>query len=62
MSALVSKEDAHRIVDQLPANATWDDLMREIYVREAIEKGLSDSYAGRTKDVSEIRSKFNLPE
>lgn len=62
MSALVSKEDAHRLVDQLPSHATWDDLMHEIYVREAIEKGLSDSNAGRTKDVNEIRSKFNLPE
>jgi len=34
MSALVSKEDAHRLVDQLPANATWDDLMHEIYDEE----------------------------
>lgn len=24
----------------MPADATWDDLMREIYVRESIEKGL----------------------
>lgn len=43
MSTVVRKEDAHRLVDQLPANATWDDLMHEIYVREAIEKGLQDS-------------------
>ncbi len=62
MSTLVRKEDAHRLVDQLPANATWDDLMHEIYVREAIEKGLSDSNAGRTKDVKEIRKKYRLPE
>ena len=62
MSNLVVKEDAHRIVEQLPANATWDDLMHEIYVREAIEKGLSDSKAGRTKDVKEVRRKYKLPE
>jgi len=31
MSAFVSKEDAHRLGDQLPAYATWDDLMYEIY-------------------------------
>ena len=61
MSSVVRKEDAHRLVDQLPANATWDDLMHEIYVREAIEKGLSDSEEGRTKDVKEIREKYRLP-
>jgi hypothetical protein len=62
MSNVVKKEDAHKLVDQLPPNATWDDLMHEIYVREAIEKGLDDSRAGRTKDVSEIRKKYGLPE
>lgn len=62
MSSVVRKEDAHKLVDQLPPNATWDDLMHEIYVREAIEKGLDDSRAGRTKDVSEIRKKYGLPE
>lgn len=62
MSAVVRKEDAHKLVDQLPANATWDDLMHEIYVREAIEKGLEDSRSGRTKDVKEIREKYGLPE
>ncbi len=60
MSTVLSKEDAHRLIDQLPADATWDDLMHEIYVREAIEKGLSDSNAGRTKDVTEIRKKYGL--
>ena len=62
MSAIVSKEIAHRLIDQLPTNATWDDLMHEIYVREVIEKGLEDSRQGRTKDVKEIRKKYGLPE
>jgi hypothetical protein len=58
----LSKEDAHQLVEQLPAGATWEDLMREIYVRAAIEKGLEDSRVGRTKDVAEIRRKYGLPE
>ena len=62
MSTIVSKDEAHRLIDQLPANATWDDLMHEIYIREAIEQGLKDSKAGRTKDVAEIRKKYGLPE
>jgi len=62
MSTTAIKEEAHKLIDLLPANATWDDLMHEIYVREAIEKGLEDSRAGHTKDVSEIRKKYGLPE
>jgi predicted transcriptional regulator len=54
------KEEAHKLVDQLPANATWDDLMHEIYVREAIERGLADSDAGLTRDVAEVRAKYGL--
>lgn len=56
MPGLMEKEEAHRLVDQMPQNATWDDLMHEIYVREAIERGLADSKAGRTTDVTEIRA------
>ena len=62
MSMIFNKDEAHKLIDQLPANATWDDLMHEIYVREAIEKGLEDSKSGRTKEVGEIRRKYGLPE
>ncbi len=56
------KEEAHKLIDRMPANATWDDLMHEIYVREAIEHGLADSNAGRTISVREIRAEYGLPE
>ena len=62
MSEVLRKEDAHKLIDRLPQNATWDDLMHEIYVRDTIEKGMADSTAGRTKDVAEIRKKYGLPE
>jgi predicted transcriptional regulator len=41
------KPEAHRLVDQLPEHASWDDLMYEIYVRQAAEAGLADADAGR---------------
>ena len=62
MLEILNKDEAHQIVDQLPPNATWDDLMQRIYVREAIERGLSDSLEGRTQDVKEVRAKFGLSE
>ncbi|WP_114418967.1 hypothetical protein [Marinospirillum perlucidum] len=60
MPEAVSKEEAHRLIDQLPDGATWEDLMQEIYFRESIEKGLQQSQAGKTREVSEIRRKYGL--
>lgn len=42
------KNEAHRLVDGLPENAGWDDLMYEVYVRQAVESGLAEADAGRT--------------
>jgi len=61
MGQLMIKDVAKSLIDKMPDNATWDDLMYEIYVRQAIESGLEDSKAGRTKDVGEIRKKYGLP-
>lgn len=61
MPNVMEKQDAHKLVDQMPQNSTWDDLMHEIYVREAIERGLADSNAGRARDVKEVRAKYGLP-
>jgi predicted transcriptional regulator len=49
------REELRRLVDQLSETSTWDDLMHEIYVRQAIESGLADSEAGRTQSVEEVR-------
>ncbi len=62
MSRQMAKDQAHYLVDKMPENSTWDDLIHEIYVRQVIEEGLADSMAGRTKDVKEIRKKYGLPE
>jgi len=62
MSIIMEKDEAHKIIEQMPPNATWDDLIRQIYVRETVERGLADSKASRTKDVKEIRAKYGLTE
>ena len=54
------KEEAHRLVENLPEDATWDDLMYQIYVRQAIVPGIEDSEAGRTVDVKEVRARFGF--
>jgi len=56
------KKEAHRLVEDLPEDATWDDLMYRIYVRQAIEAGIRDADAGRVVDVDEVRARFGLPK
>jgi len=58
----MSKADAHNLADKMPQDATWDDLIHEIYIRQVIEKGMAVSEAGRTKGVEEVRARYGLPE
>ncbi|MEY2914363.1 MAG: hypothetical protein RLZZ184_3672, partial [Cyanobacteriota bacterium] len=57
MEKLNIKTEAQKLIDRLPDNFTWDDLMYEIYVRQVVEAGLADSQAGRLISVQEVRAK-----
>ncbi len=54
------KQEAHRLLENLPDHATWEDLIYQIYVRESIEAGIKDSDEGRTVDIKEVRKRFGL--
>jgi predicted transcriptional regulator len=56
------KQVAHQLIDKLPDDATYDDMMRELYERQAIERGLADSDADRVTDNKAIRAQYGLPE
>ena len=60
MPATNIKEEARKLIDKMPDDSTWNDLMHEIYVRQAIESGLADSQAGRTTSVETVRAEFGL--
>jgi predicted transcriptional regulator len=53
-----TKSKARAIIDQLPDSASWDDVMYELYVREAIDAGLADVAAGRTYTTAEVRARL----
>jgi predicted transcriptional regulator len=55
------KLEAQRLVDRLPEGASWDDLMYQIYVRQAVEAGLADADAGRVVPHAEVRARLGLP-
>ena len=60
MSA-VFKQEAHKLIDELPETATWDDLAERIGTIIDIEAGLADSAAGRVTDNAQVRREFGLP-
>ncbi|MBI1916344.1 MAG: hypothetical protein HYS12_16670 [Planctomycetes bacterium] len=56
------KDAARRIVEQLPDDASWEDLIYHIRVRQTIEAGLKDAVEGRTVPVEEVRRRLRLAE
>ncbi len=54
------REEARRLVERLPATATWEDLVNAIHVRQEIEEGLSDSDNNRVIPVEEVCRQFGL--
>ena len=54
------KEEAAKLVASVPDDATWDDLMYEIYVRQAIDSGLADADAGNMTSIEDVRKEFGL--
>lgn len=60
MTNATVKEEARRLIERLPDDATWEDLHYEIYVRQAVDAGLRDSSQGRTMPHDEARRKFGI--
>ena len=54
------KNEAEQLVRDLPEQASWDDLMYEIYVRQKIEQGLHAANEGRVIPHDEIKRRFSL--
>lgn len=55
------REDTRKLAERLPDDATWDDVLYEIYVRQSIEAGLKDADAGNTLSSEEVRRRLGLP-
>ena len=61
MPTATVRDEARRLVDQLPDDATWDDILYQIYVRQSVEAGLEDCRAGRLVPADEVRRRLGLP-
>lgn len=53
-----AKQAAKSIIDHLPEQASWDDIMYELYVKQKIEEGLADVAAGLTIPHKQIKDEL----
>jgi hypothetical protein len=53
------RSQAMKLVQNLSPEATWDDLMYEIYVRQKIEAGLADIETKKMHAHASIREEFS---
>jgi len=54
------KQAAHQLIDQLPENTTWDDVLYKLAVRRSIEIGLRESETGNGINTETVRAEFGL--
>lgn len=54
------RDEARKIVDQLPDNATWEELAYRIYVRQKIEAGIKEADEGLLADQNEVESEMGF--
>ena len=52
------EQEAHKLVDQLPDNATWEDLIYEAYLRQSVHEGLEAADRGEFASTEEVRRRF----
>ncbi len=53
-----TKETAKQLIDHLPDEASWDDIMYELYVKQKIESGLKAVEEGRTIPHEEVKARM----
>ena len=54
-----AKEQVRKMLDQLPDDASFEDIQYHIYVREKIEHGLKDIQEGRVLTQEEVEEKMS---
>ena len=52
------KEEARKLLERLPDEASWDDLMYEIYVQKKIDMGLKAAESGKLVPHEEVKRRL----
>jgi predicted transcriptional regulator len=52
------KEEAIKLIDGLPEETSWDDIIYQVYVRKKIEKGIEAAEHGRVVAHDDVKKQF----
>ncbi|HEV2350479.1 MAG TPA: hypothetical protein VG028_11605 [Terriglobia bacterium] len=52
------KEEAMKMIDRLPEEISWDDVIYQMYVRNKIERGIKAADEGRIVPHDEVKKQF----
>ena len=55
------KDEVRKLLEEIPEEATWDDIMYEFYERKKVELGLADLDAGRMVSQEEVERRYVKP-
>jgi len=54
----VAKQTAKKVIDSLPDDTSYDEILKELAFNRMIERGLEDSKNGRTISNEEMKQKI----
>lgn len=57
-----TKQAALELLNKLPDECTWDDIMSELFVRQKIEAGIADADAGRVVSHEQVFAELNCDD
>lgn len=52
-----AKDDARKIIENLPEQATWDDIMYQFYVKKKITTSIEAAEEGRIMTHEDVRKR-----
>lgn len=55
---VTAKDTVRRMLDEIPDDATYEDIEYRIYVRRKVEQGLKDLEEGRTSSHEEVERRM----
>ena len=54
----IAKEEAKKLIDKLPDQATWDDIMYEFYVKKKLAIATKAAEEGRVVSHKEVKKRL----
>jgi hypothetical protein len=54
----MAKEQAKKVLESLPDDASWEDIMYKMYVSEKISAGLRDVNEGKVTSHEDVKKRF----